>query len=79
MLSRLETKSDPKPDRFAQTIELVRAIAWPLFGIIVLISFWNPLYSTIQQLPNLVSRSENITIAGLTLEYRERAKTASVS
>ena len=73
------SKPNPKPDRFAQSIELVKAIAWPLFGIIVLTSFWNPLYSTIQQLPNIVSRSENITIAGLTLKVgkglRQQAST----
>lgn len=66
-----DSKADPKPDRFAQVIDLTKAIAWPVFGLIMLVAFWGPLYSTIEQLPNLVSRSENITIAGLTLEIEK--------
>lgn len=52
------------------TVELVKAVAWPLFATIALISFWGPLRLTARQLPELVSRSETITVAGLSLEVQ---------
>lgn len=49
-------------------VELIKALAWPLFALIVLICFWSQLQSASRQLPNLLSRSETISIAGLSLK-----------
>ena len=51
-------------------VELVKAVAWPLFATIALLSFWGPLRLTVRQLPELVSRSETITVAGLSIEVQ---------
>jgi hypothetical protein len=57
--------------RFELIIELVRATVWPLIVIISLISFWEPLHKTAQQLPAIVGQSQTITIAGLSLKLQK--------
>lgn len=48
--------------------DLIKALAWPLFAAVVLISFWSQLQSASKELPNLLSRSETLSIAGLSLK-----------
>lgn len=57
-------------ERLKVIVELVKALAWPLFATIALLSFWGPLRLTVRQLPDLVSRSETITVAGLSIKVQ---------
>src|SRR5207253_2368384 len=54
--------------RFEISVELIKALTWPLVISIVLIGFWTPLHNIVTQLPNLLSRSESVTIAGLSIK-----------
>lgn len=51
-------------------VELVKALAWPVFAFIILLSFWTPLREASRTLPGLLRRSEAITIAGLTIKLQ---------
>jgi hypothetical protein len=57
--------------RLELAVDLVKALAWPLIALTVLISFWSPLRAVARQLPDIVNRSETITIAGLSIKVRE--------
>lgn len=59
--------ANPK-SRFEIAVELVKALAWPVVVLIVLIAFWSSLHSIADSLPNIISRSETITIAGLSIK-----------
>ena len=61
------SKESPKT-RYELTVELIKALAWPLFAFFVLFSFWKPLHLAMNQLPEIVNRSNTITIAGLTIK-----------
>ncbi len=50
------------------SVEMVKAVAWPLLVLILVLCFWTSLQSAAELLPNLLSRSETITIAGLSLK-----------
>lgn len=58
----------PVKSRFELSVELARATAWPILALIVLLAFWTPLHDTARQVPELLGRSDTITIAGLSLE-----------
>ena len=60
-------ENSPKT-RFELSVELVKALAWPLFAAVVLILFWGPIRSAAGLLPNIVSRSEALSIAGLSIK-----------
>jgi hypothetical protein len=62
------TTKEATKSRFELFVELVKAIAWPLLAAVVLVSFWHPLREAANQLPSLVSRSDTITILGLSLK-----------
>lgn len=62
--------NNPSKSRFELIVELIKAVAWPLFAIVLLVSFWRPLRSAVTQLPNIISRSETLSIAGLSLKVR---------
>jgi hypothetical protein len=49
-------------------VEVIKALAWPLFATVFLVSFWTPLHDTATLIPSIVSRSDTITIAGLSLK-----------
>ncbi len=56
--------------RYEITVELIKALLWPTIAIFILILFWQPLRLVADQLPNIVSRSETITISGLSIKIR---------
>lgn len=60
--------SGEKKSTFEISVELTKAIAWPIVSMIALISFLGPLRSTAKQLPDLVSRSGSISIGSLSIE-----------
>lgn len=53
---------------FELFVELVKATTWPILVAVVLIAFWAPLRDTARQIPSLLSRSDTVTIAGLSLK-----------
>lgn len=55
-------------------ISSLKVIAWPLVIIILVASFWNPIYNTIAQLPNLISSASKISVGPFTLEMERVAK-----
>ena len=54
--------------RFELFVELVKATAWPILVAVVLVAFWSPLRETARQIPELLGRSDTVTIAGLSLK-----------
>ena len=65
----------PPKSRVETMTELLKAVAWPAIALVVLISFWSPLQRTAEQVPTLVSRSDSITIAGLSLKVSRELRT----
>ena len=71
--------SDPKSDatvtpgsRFSGTfLEYVRVLAWPLFALVVLVSFWTALHDLAQVLPGLLSQSESISFKGVIFRVKK--------
>ncbi len=56
--------------KFEITVDLIKALVWPVISLFILIIFWQPLRLVANQLPSIVSRSETITISGLSLKIR---------
>jgi len=60
--------TNPQKTRYELTVDLIKALAWPVFAFFMLFSFWKPLHLAMNQLPEIVSQSDTITIASLTLK-----------
>jgi hypothetical protein len=56
--------------KFEIIVDLIKALLWPIIAVFILILFWQPLRLVANQLPSIVSRSETITISGLSLKIR---------
>jgi len=54
--------------KFELTVELVKALAWPSVVVILLFAFWAPLENTINILPQLIDRSDTITIGSVAIK-----------
>jgi hypothetical protein len=65
--------SQPK-SRFELVVELIKAVAWPLIALILLIAFWTPLRQTTDLIPSIIGRSDTISIAGLSLKVSQGLK-----
>jgi hypothetical protein len=61
-------KEQNQKTRYELTVDLIKAIAWPLFAFFILFSFWKPIHLAADQLSIIINRSNTITIAGLTLK-----------
>jgi hypothetical protein len=57
--------------RYEITVDLIRALSWPFIFLLLLVLFWRPFHKIVNQFPNIVSRSESITIAGLSLKIQK--------
>lgn len=62
----------------AAITDLVRAASWPLIVLVLLIVFWTPAHSAMNQLPEVLGRTSTVTIAGLTLEIDSRLEALGV-
>lgn len=49
-------------------IKGVSSVLWPLFAFVVLVSFWTQLQTIANRLPDLIDKSQTISIAGLKVE-----------
>ncbi len=63
--------STEKKTRFELIVELIKALAWPVFAMFIVLSFWIPLQKIMQKLPDIVERANVINIAGLSLEINQ--------
>jgi hypothetical protein len=66
--------AEPNKSSVELATDFIKAIAWPLFALIFLISFWEPFQAAANMLPDIVNRSNTITIAGLTLQINRSLK-----
>lgn len=75
------TEKDEKPRALRRSqvvLEYIKALAWPVFAIVLLVSFWQPLQDIAKVAPGLVSQSESIQIGSVSLKVKARlAKQAS--
>jgi len=62
--------NNPPKSKFEIIVDLIKALLWPTIVICVLIIFWGPLRLIADQIPSIVSRSESITISGLSIKIR---------
>jgi hypothetical protein len=67
MIGIMSDATTPK-STFELTVQLVAAVAWPFIALVVLVGFWQPLRGIAKALPDVVARSETITIASLSIE-----------
>jgi hypothetical protein len=69
-----ETKS-----RYEISVDLVKALIWPLLIAIFFISYRQPISQTVQQIPSLLASSSELTIAGtkIQIDRRLRARTST--
>ncbi len=65
--------TQPSKSKFELTVDLIKAIIWPIVVSFLLIVFWRPIYSTINQIPKVVNNSETITIGSLSLKIRSNS------
>ena len=49
-------------------IKGLSSVLWPVFAFVVLIAFWSPLHTIATRLPDVIDKSQTISIAGLKLE-----------
>src|SRR5262249_11532599 len=54
--------------RLELAVDLTKALAWPIFAVVVLITFWVPLHQLAMLAPSLIGQSESITIAGVSIK-----------
>jgi hypothetical protein len=52
---------------FQSIIELLKVIVWPTITLVIFALFWSPLYKIVEQLPNLVSKSNTVTVGQFSL------------
>lgn len=67
-------KANKPKTTFELIVELINGIAWPLFAFVLLIGLWGPLQSVATQFPDIIGRSETITIAGLSIKVGQGLK-----
>jgi len=60
-----------KKTHYEISVDLIKALAWPLFAVFLLFSFWKPLHTIINELPELIQRSKTVTVAGVVLEINQ--------
>jgi hypothetical protein len=48
-------------------LDFIKSLAWPIFGIILLVCFWTSLHDIASLIPNLLRRAESITISKLAI------------
>ncbi|SRR5712692_2297893 len=53
-------------------LDLIKALMWPVFAIVILVSFWRPLHEVATALPDLARSSESITIMGVSVRVGKR-------
>lgn len=56
------------------TVSLIKAVVWPIVALYFFLVLRGPIIATVEQLPNLASKTSNITIAGVTLEIDQRLR-----
>lgn len=61
-----------KKETFELIVDLVRALAWPIVAFALLFALWSPLRQTAELIPSIISRSDTITISGLSLKIGQR-------
>jgi hypothetical protein len=64
-------------DKLEIATPFAKVVTWP---ILILILFWSlqvPLTATVEQLPNMLSKTSQITISGVTLEIDQRLQTSA--
>src|SRR5262249_44954594 len=62
----------PKKSPFELFTEFVRAIAWPALVVGLVIAFWRPLKDTADDVPTILSRSDTVSIAGMSIKVGSR-------
>ncbi|HLJ90433.1 MAG TPA: hypothetical protein VKZ53_26730 [Candidatus Angelobacter sp.] len=64
--------ADTPKTRFELSVELTKALAWPILILIILAVFWTPLHDLVTLAPTLLGHSESITIAGVSIKLGQR-------
>lgn len=67
-LQRDKSMPENQKTKFELFVELIKVLAWPTFAFFILFSFWGSFRSVARLLPEVLGRSQSITIAGMSLE-----------
>lgn len=65
-----DDKAPPSP----VWIQAVQALRWPLISLLGFVVFWSPINEIANLLPELVGRSESISVAGVKIEVEARIR-----
>lgn len=65
-------KIEYKKSNYEITVDLIKAIVWPFLIILFLLVFWSPVHLVIEQVPNIIDRSQVITVAGVSIRSKEK-------
>jgi hypothetical protein len=68
MINKMTENPTPPKSRFELFVEFIRVLAWPLFAFVLLYALWTPIRSIAALMPNIIERSETITIANLSIK-----------
>jgi hypothetical protein len=66
------TAAEPRKSRFELTNDLIKAGAWPLFALIVLIVFLGPFRAAANLLPDIVGRATSIKLGDVAIEIERK-------
>jgi hypothetical protein len=73
MTESIEAKQANKtPSAGVLAVDLVKALAWPIFAICVVVAFYAPLRRVVDLLPEMLGRADSISIAGVDLHMSGR-------
>ena len=57
---------------YQATVELAKAMAWPIAVLIIFISIRAPLWSTLTELPRLIQSAQKVTVGTVSIERKLR-------
>jgi hypothetical protein len=60
-----------KKSKLELAIELLKVTLWPVIVLVIIVIFWKPLYLSINEVPNVINKSESITIGSLSLKIEK--------
>lgn len=70
-----EEKSEGKSkSRLELATELVKALVWPAFALVILLSFWTPLRESVRELPKLMRDAESVSIYSFSIKVKENLR-----
>src|SRR3954470_23543522 len=63
---------DNNKSRIQNITDLLKVVLWPIIVVVIILIFWRPLYLTLNRLPDVLNKSEAITIGSLSIKLEKK-------